>query len=262
MRRIKDSKTRAAAGADKEEGRRLTIVSAPAAASPELSDRPRRRHLHGARQIAHPWGGRPRRGRPWRGRRDHAPRGALLVGPVGLAASARRRRLRRAEPRQARPQNRRTKSAGGGTRAFTAGQSSPETAVGAYPSDKDRLVFGSRSGQHVALNYALRSFGRCELRFCAMASGGAIGLWTKGRGLLRRRWRLARRCLRLRASMGSLQVRSLRGGARRERRSLASPRLWGWFQSMSPHRIQLPRSRTRRRKSYRVRPDPWRRRLA
>src|SRR5450759_962860 len=116
MRRIKDSKTRAAAGADKEEGRRPTIVSAPAAASPELLDR-------------------PRRGRPWRGRRDRAPRGALLAGPVGLAASARRRRLRSAEPRQAWPQNRRTKSSGGGTRAFAAGQSSPETAVGARRGD-------------------------------------------------------------------------------------------------------------------------------
>src|SRR5450756_695380 len=31
-----------------------------------------------------PWA--HRRGRPWRGRRDRAPRGALLVGPVGLAA--------------------------------------------------------------------------------------------------------------------------------------------------------------------------------
>ncbi len=40
---IKDSKTLAAAGADKEDGRRPTIVSAPAAASPELSERPRRR---------------------------------------------------------------------------------------------------------------------------------------------------------------------------------------------------------------------------
>jgi transposase len=40
---IKDSKTLVAAGADKEEGRRPTIVSAPAAASPELSERPRRR---------------------------------------------------------------------------------------------------------------------------------------------------------------------------------------------------------------------------
>lgn len=43
MPQIKDSKTLAAAGADKEEGRRPTIVSAPAASSPELSDRPRRR---------------------------------------------------------------------------------------------------------------------------------------------------------------------------------------------------------------------------
>ena len=43
MPRIKDSKTPAAAGAEMEEGRRPTIVSAPAAASPELLDRPRRR---------------------------------------------------------------------------------------------------------------------------------------------------------------------------------------------------------------------------
>src|ERR1019366_7057543 len=110
MPQIKDSKTLAAASADKGEGRRPTIVSAPAAASPELSDR-------------------PRRGRPWSGRRDRAPRGTLLVGAVGLAASARRRRVRSAEPRQARPQNRRTKSAGGGTCTFATRQSSPETAV-------------------------------------------------------------------------------------------------------------------------------------
>ena len=43
MPQIKDSKTLAAAGADKEESRRPTIVSAPPAASPEFSDRPRRR---------------------------------------------------------------------------------------------------------------------------------------------------------------------------------------------------------------------------
>ena len=152
MRRIKDSKTRAAAGADKEEGRRLTIVSAPAAASPELSDRPRRRHLHGARQIAHPWGGRPRRGRPWRGRRDRAPRGALLVSAVGLAASARRGRLRRAKPRQARSQNRRTKPAGGGTCAFAAGEPPAEAAVGARRNDhrtpkKSCGVAGPPSGE-------------------------------------------------------------------------------------------------------------------
>jgi len=39
-----------------------------------------------------------RGGRPRSGRRDRAPRGALLVGAVGLAASARRGRLRRAKP--------------------------------------------------------------------------------------------------------------------------------------------------------------------
>jgi transposase-like protein len=43
MPRIKDSKTVAAAGGEMEEGRRPTIVSAPAAASPELLGRPRRR---------------------------------------------------------------------------------------------------------------------------------------------------------------------------------------------------------------------------
>jgi transposase len=43
MPRIKDSKTLVAAGAEMEEGRRPTIVSAPAATSPELLDRPRRR---------------------------------------------------------------------------------------------------------------------------------------------------------------------------------------------------------------------------
>src|ERR1035441_43025 len=43
MPQIKDSKTLAAAGADKVDGRRPTLVPAPAAASPELLDRPRRR---------------------------------------------------------------------------------------------------------------------------------------------------------------------------------------------------------------------------
>ena len=41
--RITDDEYPAAAGAEAEEGRRPTLVSAPAAASPELSDRPRRR---------------------------------------------------------------------------------------------------------------------------------------------------------------------------------------------------------------------------
>jgi len=45
------------------------------------------------------------------------------------AASARRRRLRSAEPRQAWPQNRRTKPAGGGTCAFAARQPPPEASL-------------------------------------------------------------------------------------------------------------------------------------
>ncbi len=43
MPRIKDRKTLAAAGVEMEDGRRPAIVSAPAAAPPELLDRPRRR---------------------------------------------------------------------------------------------------------------------------------------------------------------------------------------------------------------------------
>jgi len=43
MPRTTDSEPFAAAGAETEEGRRPTMVSAPAAASPELLDRPRRR---------------------------------------------------------------------------------------------------------------------------------------------------------------------------------------------------------------------------
>ena len=43
MPRITDDEYPAAAGAEAEEGRRPTMVSAPAAASPELSVRPRRR---------------------------------------------------------------------------------------------------------------------------------------------------------------------------------------------------------------------------
>ena len=39
----KVAETKAAAGADTEEGRRPTVVPAPAAANPELSDRPKRR---------------------------------------------------------------------------------------------------------------------------------------------------------------------------------------------------------------------------
>jgi len=75
-----------------------------------------------------------RRGSPERSARSW-PRGALLVSAVGLAASARRGRLRRAKPRQARSQNRRTKPAGGGTLRFRGGRTPAEAAVGARRND-------------------------------------------------------------------------------------------------------------------------------
>jgi transposase-like protein len=48
---IKDSKTLAAAGTEMEDGRRPPIVSAPAAASPEFLDRPRRRTFTAQDQL-------------------------------------------------------------------------------------------------------------------------------------------------------------------------------------------------------------------
>ena len=45
MPRITNDEITAAAGAANEEGRRPTLVAAPAAASPELSDRPHRRNF-------------------------------------------------------------------------------------------------------------------------------------------------------------------------------------------------------------------------
>lgn len=47
----KSSRTNAAAGAGAEEGRRPTVVPAPAAASPELSDRPKRRTFTAAEKL-------------------------------------------------------------------------------------------------------------------------------------------------------------------------------------------------------------------
>jgi hypothetical protein len=63
MPQIKDSKTLAAADAGKEDGRRPTIVSAPAAASPELLDRPRRRTPRRPSKpaVALRWGAQQRR---------------------------------------------------------------------------------------------------------------------------------------------------------------------------------------------------------
>lgn len=51
MPHINQATTAAAAGADNEEGRRPTMVSAPAAASPELLDRPRRRNFTAGEKL-------------------------------------------------------------------------------------------------------------------------------------------------------------------------------------------------------------------
>jgi len=52
MPRITDEGNPAAAGAATEEGRRPTLIAAPAAASPELSDRPRRRTFSASQKLA------------------------------------------------------------------------------------------------------------------------------------------------------------------------------------------------------------------
>src|SRR5271163_346260 len=87
----------AEAGAAMSGGRRPTIVAAPASASPELSDRPRRRTFTAKDKL----------------RiladidRAAAPRGALLVNPERVAPATRRWRFQRADSRQTRPKDRR-----------------------------------------------------------------------------------------------------------------------------------------------------------
>ena len=51
MPRITDDNAPTAAGAEAEEGRRPTLVSAPAAVSPELSERPRRRKFNARERM-------------------------------------------------------------------------------------------------------------------------------------------------------------------------------------------------------------------
>ena len=126
---IKDSKTLAAAGAEIEEGRRPTIDSAPAAASPELLDRPRRRTFTAQDKLR------------ILGEADHAagvPGGiGAIVRREGLYSSAlsdwRRQRAAGAfealSPAKRGPKTG-TKPVGGGTCALTAGQSPPEEALG------------------------------------------------------------------------------------------------------------------------------------
>src|SRR5208337_1598571 len=128
---VTDGKTLAASGAETEDGRRPTIVSAPAAASPELVLRPRRRSFTAKEKLRI---------------LGEADRAAGVPGGIGaivrreglyssaltrLASPTRRRRLRSAEPCQTRPQGRRAQSAGGGTCAIATRQPALDKAAGA-----------------------------------------------------------------------------------------------------------------------------------
>src|SRR5208337_4733182 len=124
---ITDGKTLAAAGAETEDGRRPTIVSASA----ELVGRPRRRSFTAKDKLRI---------------LGEADRAAGVPGGIGaivrreglyssaltrLASPTRRRRLRSAEPCQTRPQGRRAQSAGGGTCAIATRQPALDKAAGA-----------------------------------------------------------------------------------------------------------------------------------
>ena len=117
-------KTLAASGPATEEGRRPTIVAGRDAASPEFLALPRRRTFKARdklRVLAEVDAGRRRRG--------DAARGPLLVGAVGLAPAARRRRLRGLESGRGRPQSRAGQSAGRRARAPAARQQTPDATA-------------------------------------------------------------------------------------------------------------------------------------
>jgi transposase len=95
---IEDSKTLAAAGAETEECRRPTIVSAPAAASPELLARPVRRTFTAKDKLRVLGEVDRAAGTPGAISAIIRREGILFVSPDGLAPPARRGRLPWAEP--------------------------------------------------------------------------------------------------------------------------------------------------------------------
>ena len=97
----KVAEVKVAAGAGTEEGRRPTVVPAPAAATPELSDRPRRRTFT-AQEKLRILAETDRAAGYGRDRRHPAPGRSVLVDPDRMAPTARRRRLRGADAGQAR----------------------------------------------------------------------------------------------------------------------------------------------------------------
>src|SRR4051794_41348934 len=77
----KVAETKAAAGAGTEEGRRPTVVPAPAAANPELSDRPKRRTFTAGEKLRI-LGGNDPAARPRGNRALLRPRGVYFTTPT------------------------------------------------------------------------------------------------------------------------------------------------------------------------------------
>jgi len=133
MPQIKDSKTLAAAGAETIVGLRPSSLSAPAAAS--LNFGPSRRRTFTAQDKLRILAEVDARRASRSGRRDRAPRGALLVGAVGLAASARRGRLRRAKPAKRGPKTAEPNPLAAELALSRPGEPPAEAAVGARRND-------------------------------------------------------------------------------------------------------------------------------
>ena len=111
----------AATGAGRNGGRRPTVVAAPVLGVTRIIGSPAPPDLHRAGQAAHPGRDRSRRGDRW-DRRHPASRRALLLGAHRLAQATRCRSLQRPGSRQARTEDRRTRSAGSGTGPGSARQ--------------------------------------------------------------------------------------------------------------------------------------------
>src|ERR1700682_5025147 len=121
----RDAKSDGAAGADAVGGRRPTAVAAPAAATPELPDRPRRRTFTGQDKLR------------ILAEIDRAPAGGTraILDPERLARIARRWRARRADAGQTRAEARAAQSDGGGTGAGQTGECAAATQAGARRDD-------------------------------------------------------------------------------------------------------------------------------
>src|SRR3954451_24002547 len=119
--RDKIEKTDAAVGAGAEGGRRPSVVPSPTAASPGLSDRPRRRTITTKTKLRI-FGRDGRRGQGGWHRGDPASEGLVLVRPVGLAPATRQRGAWWPAADRARSQACRAQPFGDGTCASQTGE--------------------------------------------------------------------------------------------------------------------------------------------